>query len=315
MSTQNLLDFPDDFTLDDFRVESSENLIRISFRELKTNWIDENDPFIKRIRFENLNPDLIERHLLKEIEIKNRLDESQSLISNGKFKRSIEILDEILFYDESYCEALIYKSRALFGQKHYVKSLRHYKRAVRCNDDLKDVEYHKLLLKKANDERDAFPKIKRYIYAGDEYLSKGDFEKAIESYNHALENPSKFTDKILFKLLNKKATALFKLNQYEKSLDCFGESLSVKKSGYAHFMKGLCQYSLGENPTESLKMAKGIDKKSLLEKSRILCEVGEVKLARECIDYLSANHFKRDGIYEKITEIKKSLDVIDNESE
>ena len=115
----------------------------------------------------------------------------------------------MLFYDPEYGEALSNKSYALYGQNHFVKSLRYYKRAVEADESLKNMEYHKLLLGKSNEERQHFPKLKLNIYAGDEHFASGEYQKAVDSYNRALMNPSKFKDKILSKLLNKKATTLF----------------------------------------------------------------------------------------------------------
>ena len=136
-------------------------------------------------------------------------------LKNESHQKAIECLDEVLYYDFQYGQALILKSRVLFGQGHFVKSLRHYRKAVRTDSGLKDVEYHKLLLKKSSKERDNFPKIKRDIYASDEHFAKGEFEMALDSYERALANPTKFKTKILSKLLNKKASSLVKLDRID----------------------------------------------------------------------------------------------------
>ena len=118
--------------------------------------------------------------------IENLFDEGTNFLKSEKFAKAIECFDEVIFYDENYGMALINKSHALFGQKHFVKALRYYRRAVKADENLKDVEYHKLLLANSNAERDNFPKIKLYIYAGDEHFAKGEYEKALESYKKAL---------------------------------------------------------------------------------------------------------------------------------
>ena len=206
---------------DELFFEVHDDQVKFKINDVSTNWLDKDDSFIKRIDNDNLNHELLTKHLSKEIEIKNTLDDGISFFKSEKYLKAIECFDEVLFYDPEYAEALLYKSRALFAQRHFVKSLRYYKRALKADGLLEDVEYNKLLLKEANNERDNFPKLKRNIYAGDEYFANGEFERAVESYNRALMNPSKFKDKILSKLLNKKATALLKLNDFEEALGCF----------------------------------------------------------------------------------------------
>ena len=170
---------------------------------------------------------------MKEIEIKNILDEGKKYLGSEKYSKAIECFDEAIFYDKNYAEALLFKSHALFGQNHFIKSLRFYKKTLKANAYLKDIEYHKLLLAKSSEERDNFPKIKRHIYNGDEHFARGDFKRAVVSYDKALANPSKFNSKILYKLLNKKGTALFKLKRFDESFECFNESLKVRPSDYA----------------------------------------------------------------------------------
>ena len=196
---------------DEVICETHDNKVRFTIGSISTDWMAEDDSFVERIDKANLNKAFPARHLAKEIEIKNTLDEGIAFLQSGKYLRAIENFDEVLFYDPEYGEALLNKSHALCGQKHFVKALRHYKHAVKCGDGLKDNDYHKSLLRQANEERDNFPKLKLNIYAGDEHFAKGEYEDAVDSYNLALKNPSKFKEKILSKLLNKKATALLKM--------------------------------------------------------------------------------------------------------
>ncbi|MEE0935064.1 MAG: hypothetical protein U0L42_05265 [Methanobrevibacter sp.] len=276
----------------------NENQLKFAVGDLATSWIGPDDNFIKRINFSNLNPYSLQAHILKEIEIKNTLDEAKHLLGNDKYGKAISLLDDVLYYDPEYGEALFFKSKAIFGQGHFVKSLRHYKRAVRCDGSLKDVEYHKLLLKKSSEERDSFPKIKQNIYAGDEYFAKGDFKNALESYDRALENPTRFKTKILSKLLNKKATALVKLQMTEKAVEVFTQSVSVKPNDYAYFYLGI--YS----DTQYLKKALDISKRQLLMKASKLHEAGENDLALDCVDEFLANHFKVDDDYRRALDLK-----------
>ena len=218
---------------DELDCKFQDNHVKFKINDLSTDWMDDDDSFIKRIDNDNLNHDFLINHLVQEIEIKNILNEAIGFLKLEKYLKAIELLDEVMFYDPDYGEVLLSKSHALYGQKHFVKSIRYYKRAVMSDVDLKDIEYHRLLLNKANNERNNFPKLKLNIYAGDEYYAKGDYEKAIDSYNRALVNPSKFKDKILSKLLNKKATALLKRDDFEDALNCFDESFKVKANDYA----------------------------------------------------------------------------------
>lgn len=289
-----------DFNLTVF---TNDNQLKFSVGDLSTSWMGPDDNFIKRISFSNLNHYFLQEHLLKEIEMKNILDDAKDLLGKDKYGKAISLFDEVLYYDPEYGEALFYKSKAIFGQGHFVKSLRHYKRAVRCDGSLKDVEYHKLLLKKSSEERDSFPKIKRNIYAGDEYFAKGDFVKALESYDRALENPTRFKTKILSKLLNKKATALVKLEMIEKAVEVFGQSVSVKPNDYAYFYLGL--YS----DIKCLKKASDITKRQLLMKASKMHGAGENDLALDCLDEFLANHFKVDDDYRQALDLK--LEVLE----
>lgn len=283
-----------DFNLTIFTCDDK---VRFDIDGLTTSWMGLDDGFIKRIQFDNLNRCFLQSHLAKEIEIRNLLDEAIKYLESEKYSKAIGCLDEVLYYDESYGEALLFKSHALFAQGHFIKALRYYKRTIKANDDLKDVEYHKLLLAKSSAERVEFPKIKRFIFTGDEFFSRGEFKKAVENYDKALANPSKFKSKILYKLLNKKATALFKLKEFEKSLECFKKSLDVQKSDYAVYMSGFCEFSLGLKLDESFIKPLRIAKSQMLLKALILNESKLHGDAIKCVDELLANHFIVDKIY------------------
>ena len=289
-----------DFNLTVFR---DENLLKFAVGDLSTRWIDIDDSFMKRIQFENLNCCFLENHLSKEIEMKNTLDDGIDLLNQGKYAKAISLFDEVLYYDPEYGEALFFKSKAIFKQGHYVKSLRNYKWAVKADGSLKDVEYHKLLLKKSSEERDGFPKIKRNIYAGDEYFAKGDFVNALESYDKALVNPTNFKTKILSKLLNKKATALIKLGMTQDAVEVFRQSVSVKANDYAYFYLGV--YS----DVECLKRALKISKKHLLVKADKLYGADEYDLALNCVNEFLDNHFKVDEDYRHALNLK--LEVLE----
>ena len=266
----------------DFTCECMGDNVRFQIGDISTNWISKDDSFTKRVDKSNLNKAFLKEHMLKEIEIKNLLDEGITL--------------------EMYGEALLNKSFSLFGQKHFVKSLRHYKKAIKADASLKDVEYHKLLLKKANEERDNFPKLKQNIYVGDEFFAKGEFSKALDSYNRALANPSKFKDKILSKLLNKKGKTLVKLNEYDEALRCFEES---SDNDYACFGRGYCEYKLGLKISSDFKGILHIDKKDMLAQTLILNELNYFDESLVICDYLMENHFKVDEFYLKILDAKK----------
>lgn len=286
--------------------------VRFTLNGLSTNWIGEDDSFIKRIDKDNLNEVFLTQHLAKEIEIKNALDEGISFLKSKKYPKAIERLDEVLFYDPEHGEALLMKSFALRGQKHFVKALRHYKRAVKCDGSLEDIEYYRSLMKEANDERADFPKLKSNIYAGDEYFSKGDYESAVESYNRALANPSKFKDKILSKLLNKKATALSKLNEYDEALECFRQSQIAGANDYAVFGQGRCEHELGLQINDGFKSRLDITKGQMLMQAQILNRSGYFKESLSVSDYLCKNHFKTDDFYLKLLNVRRyAMEALD----
>lgn len=271
--------------------------VRFTVNGVSTSWLGLDDDFIKRIQFEKLNKSLISQHLTMEIEIKNLLDEGAMHLGAEKYRKAIGCFDDVIYYDEMYGEALLLKSRVLFAQKHFVKALRHYKKAVNANGDLKDINYHKLLVKNANDERGNFPKIKRHIYNGDEHFAAGDFKKAIESYDMALADSSPFKSRILHKLLNKKAAALFELKSFDEAMECFERSLEVHKSDYAIFMKGRCRHELGLALDDSFISNLKITKRQQLCRAMILIEAEMYADAVRCIDDLLSVHFAEDELY------------------
>ena len=283
-----------DFNLTVFKRDAK---VKFEIDGIATSWLDFDDEFIKRIQFENLNSHFISRHLAKEFEIKNILDEGTDLLNSEKYQKAIGCFDEAIYYDESYAEALLLKSRALSGQRHFIKSLRFYNRAIKANPYLKDIEYHKSLVEKSKDERNSLPKIKFHIFIGDEHFSRRDFAKAIESYDRALACPSKFKEKILHKLLNKKGTAFFNLNKFADALECFKKSLNARKNDYAYFMKGYCEYNLDLALDDSFLMPLEITKYQRLCRALILNEVKMYGDAIKCIDDLLSCHFAEDKLY------------------
>lgn len=281
----------------DLTVLTDGDRVRFEIGDISTSWMGADDGFVSRIQFENLNRCFISRHLAREIEIKNILDEGKLFLKKQKYPKAVTCFDEVILYDKYYAEALLLKSHALFGQGHFVKALRYYKRTLKANPDLKDIEYHKLLLSHSSAERDNFPKIKRFIFTGDELFSRGDYRKALENYDKALDNPSKFKSKILYKLLNKKATALFRLNEFESSLEHFTKSLDVLENDYAYFMSGFCEYALGLNLSEGFLRPLKITAEEQLFRALILDDVKMYDDAIKCVDELLAYHLVADKVY------------------
>ena len=291
-----ILDVPSQL---DFEIRDDN--VRFRIDDVSTQWMMEDDPFIKRIDESNLNPVFLRQHLIKEMEIKNILDEGIRLSSAGKWAKAIGCFDEVLFYDEDYAEALINKSFCFRAQRHFVKSLRHYRKAIKKDAGLRDDGYYRQLLDEANAERSNFPKLKQNIYAGDEHFSKGEFQKALDSYNRALANPSKFKDSILTRLLNKKGTTLIKLNDFENALDCFEKS----DDDYSYFAQGYCEYRLDLDVNEKFKSFLTIEKRHILKQAMILNELGCFTNSLMLCDYLMENHFKVDNFYHELLNAKK----------
>ena len=183
MSFEDEYNFPEDLT-----VLENDGYVMFRCGDVKTRWMDKNDPFIRKITSDNLNPDRMAEHLIYELNIKNKFDSGVDFLNHEKYSRAIECFDEVIFYDND-AYALMCKSHALFGQKHFVNALRYYRKSVKANPLLKDDDYYRQLLDRSRAERDNFPKIKLNIYAGDEHFSRGEYEKALESYDKALVNP------------------------------------------------------------------------------------------------------------------------------
>ena len=275
--------------------------VRISVGIVSTNWLAEDDLFLKRLENLKANPFFLDEHLGLEIEMKNILD---SGFSQTKPTRAIELFDKVIYYDENYSEALIGKSYALREEKHFVKSLRYYKKAVRADESLNDKDYYRMLLGEANAERDGFPKLKRNIYAGDEYFSKGEYDKALNSYQKALKDQSRFKDKILFKLLNKTGTVYLKLDDYESAFDCFVQSVEVSENDYAFFGLGVCEYKLGLDVNDNFKRPLRLYKSQKLRQAMILNDLGFFEESLKICDDLFVNHFAVDDFYFKLIHVK-----------
>ena len=309
-----LLDKSDNEITYDFNltVKTLNDRVKFCIGDLETSFMDVNDRFLDRIRFEKLNPCFLAEHIEKEIEIKNLLDGAVEHLNHERFSKAVELLDEVIYYDGDYGEAIFYKSKALYGQRHFVKSLRHYMRAVKCDSSLRDVDYHKLLLKKSGEERDNFPKIKRSIYAGDEHFSRGEFSEALKFYEKALENPTRFKEKILYKLLNKKASSLFELGQYSEAYETFFESVEVSRNDYALFgaANSLYESHHGQINQERsricdlLREASGISQAQLIKKAIIFKDMGEFEDCLESLDEFFSIHYRTDDDYIQALNLK-----------
>lgn len=287
---------------DEIECEFFENHVKFSIDGVSTKWMGMDDRFIERIGRDSINREFPIMHLKKEIQIKNALDEGIALFKSQKYPKAIEKFDEALFYDPRYGEALLYKSYCLRGQGHFVKALRHYLRAVDADGSLKDLEYHKSLLREANDERSSFPKLKLNIYAGDEHFARGDYQSAIESYDKALMSPSKFKQKILSKLLNKKAMAYLKLEDFGEAIKCFEKSLDVDENDYAVFGEGICRHELNLDIDPKFRGCLKISKADMLKQALVLEDMGYREDSMRILNFLRENHFRKDELYEKMAD-------------
>lgn len=284
---------------DELTYEIQDTHIKFTIANVSTYWMSESDSFFKRIDINNLNNELLTQHLIKEIEIKNILDDGSNYLQKKKYPKAIECFDKVLYYDSEYGEALLNKSYALYGEKHFVKSLRYYKKAIKTDSNLKDSNYYKLLLQESNNECGNFPKIKQDIYLGDEYFTLGEFEKALDLYNRALANPSKFREKILPKLINKKARTLIRLGEYGEAYNCFKKSIG----DCAIFGRGYCEFKLGFDINDEFKTILDVGKKQQLKQAVILNQLGYWKDSLKICDYLAKNHFRCDDFYFKLKEL------------
>ena len=317
MNTEKLLNFPS--TYSHISCKRDNDKVKLNCQNISTGWIDTDDMFFKRIQYVNLNHDRLTEHLIYEIRMKNILDEGINYLEHEKYEKAIECFDKVIYYDSDYSEALINKSYGLYAQKHYVKALRYYKKAVKSGF-VQDEKYHRKLLDNSENEINSFSQLKANIYRGDEYFAEADYENALNSYSKALATPSKFKQKILYKLLNKKATALFYLGEFINAVKCFDESLKNHDNDYANFAKAYTLYKLSQanvknqvcescldriyvkNIMGCLKKAVKINKKQLLIKADISYALGciddAVKYYTEFLDC----HFIRDFDYMKASE-------------
>lgn len=263
--------------------------VKLEFMNCSTGWLDEDDYFIKRL--DNINENRLEEHLIKEFEVKNTLDNA---IENS----SVKMLDKVLFFDENYLDALVFKSKIFKGQKHFIKALRTYRKAIR-HGLVADDEYLKELQGLAVSERNALPEIKKSIFNGDHAFRHGKYENAIRFYDRALENPDKFKNKIISKLLNKKGEALVRLERFSEAIECFDLSVRISPNDFAYFRRGFCEYELGLGGRESLNRACEISKKHVLEKACILLDFGDFENALVCFELFLDNHFAEDEDYFK----------------
>ena len=84
----------------DFTCECMGDNVRFQIGDISTNWISKDDSFTKRVDKSNLNKAFLKEHMLKEIEIKNLLDEGITLLKAEKYPKAILKFDDVLFYDE-----------------------------------------------------------------------------------------------------------------------------------------------------------------------------------------------------------------------
>ena len=74
---------------DEIRCECLDDNVRFEFEGISTGWMSQDDSFIERIQTSNLNQYFIKEHILKEIEIKNLLDEGIIFLKSEKFAKAI----------------------------------------------------------------------------------------------------------------------------------------------------------------------------------------------------------------------------------
>ena len=75
---------------DELSLEVQNNQVRFKINDLSTDWMNEDDSFIKRIGKNNLNDEFPVKHLVKEIEIKNILDEGIRFLDLKKYFKAIK---------------------------------------------------------------------------------------------------------------------------------------------------------------------------------------------------------------------------------
>lgn len=293
------------------RVKSKDNLYKLQFESYFTGWLGSDDYFLKRIDSDNLNRVFLKNHLIKEFEVKNKLDSAIVLFQNKSYSKAIKVFDEILFYDPQYLDALIYKSYSLYHQKHFIKALKYFKKAIDVDSVLNNNDFHKKLMKCGQIEKESLPPFKLNIYKGDECFSAKNFKKAVMYYDLTLNGDFKIPEKIRHKLLNKKATALLNLNKYKEALEIFKNS----NSDYNVFSSALCRYNMGLSVSDEFKKPLKITKKQMLHQIMILNKVECFSEAINISNYLLENHFKVDEFYFKLLNAKKyALEKTNNDS-
>ena len=83
-------------------VAKSGDSIRIELGDLRTSWISADDSFIERIRPDRLNRYFLCKHLAREIEMKNVLDNAANLLDLKRYAKAISELDRVIYYDGGY---------------------------------------------------------------------------------------------------------------------------------------------------------------------------------------------------------------------
>jgi tetratricopeptide (TPR) repeat protein len=104
----------------------------------------------------------------------------------------------------------------------------------------------------------------------------------------------------LSKLLNKKATAYLKLDDFTEALECFKESLDVEMSDYAIFGRGICEYELDLDIDSGFRGFLEISKRQMLKQASVLKELGYHEDSMRILKFLRENHFKNDEVYKKM---------------
>ena len=119
-----------------------------------------------------------------------------------------------------------------------------------------------------------------------------------------MKNPSKFKNKILFKLLNKRGFVLIKLERFKEALATFDESIESHKNDVAIFARGYCKYELGWDCRDDLRMAIEIDKRQLFCKAMIFNKIEDYKDGLNAFNEFLNNHFRMDSSFKSAIEGK-----------
>ena len=154
----------------------------------------------------------------------------------NKYDESLSYLDKVLKIDFMNVDALNIKSRV------FIK-LNAYNFALDCLDNIKkfggsvDSSLYKDVLTKVNSINEKFKNVKEYIFEGNELISQGNIEDALDCYNLALELDSK---SII--ALNNKGYAHYLLKDYTNAVYAFNLALKIDKE-YVYSLIGK-SYSL-----------------------------------------------------------------------